>query len=388
MLVRYRVNLRDPVSLEDHWPIPIMGGSLNAVTRDETVIAFEVVFSGQPVSFAPQIIPQKSGDAKYTILHRDKLLPFVKMRLEEAFSYIQCYFDVEILINEIEVEYAGETGEEEKQIRIKSYKSEKEKTTWIVPFDLLTRAIMAAEKGNAPKFEAGLLKMARTEMLQERYIDSFRYSFLLVESIFGDGKFKAAQLRDVFKANAGFVDIVANAVRERMPPKHSRDSDTEILLSNSPKPETVIDHIIRKRGFYFHGNVKRKNAWRPDEQEAAESLCLLSFSIANLICQAAAARMFDDSLSQRHLEDAKRVGAIMSMNVNFHFRDPQESFERQGNLRVAYPGTKVTSKMAVSAAKIFLDRFEEMAPLADLRSATCTVEESGEEVFDLQFHYP
>lgn len=386
MIVRYKINLRDPIYLEDHWPIPMMGGNLSAVTRDEMVIGFEIIFSGQPVNFSPEIIPKGIGDAKYTISHRDKLFPFVKMRLQEAFSFVQCYFDVEILVDEIEVEYAGETDEEEKQIKIKSYESKKEKPTRIVPFYLFTRAVMAAETGNAPKFEAGLLKMARTEMLQERYIDSFRYSFLLIESIFGDGKFKAVHLRDALKANDEFVEIVSTALNERMSPKHSRNSDTEILLSKTPKPPTIIDHIVEKRGFYFHGNVKRKNAWRPNEQESAESLCLLTFSIANLISQAAAAPMFDDSLSQRHLDDARRTGAIMPMNVSFRFRDPQDSFDRHGNLRVTYPGTKVTSKMAVSAAKTFLDKFEELAPVGQLISATCTLQETDENIFDIQLH--
>ena len=386
MLVRYLVELREPINFEDHWPIPIMGGEMRAVSKDEKAIAFEITFSGQSVHLAPTAEAHEEGDIKLTITGRDTLLPFVKMHLEEAFAYIQCYSDVEILIGEIEIKYAGETEEEEKQIAIKSFKAKRERKSLRMPYDLFTRALMAAETGAAPKLEANLLRMAQTEMLQERYIDSFRYSFLLIESLYGGGKYKAAQLKDALKANGEFMSIVKNALKEHLSPKRPRNSDTDKFLSAFPDGEAVIDHLVEKRGFYFHGNVKRKNGWRPHEQEMAKALCLLSLNIAMLISQAAAAPMFDDSLSQRHFDNAKRVGAIMTMNVNFRFHDLNDNFNKEGNINFDIPGTKVTPKMAVYVAKNFLDRFENIAPLAELESATCTVAETGREVFDIEFH--
>lgn len=309
MLVRYLVELREPINLEDHWPISIMGGDLRVISKDEKVTAIEITFRGQPVHLAPAVETHEEGDVKFTITGRDTLLQFVKMHLEEAFAYLQCYFDMEILINEIEARYIGETEEEEKQIKIKSFKSEREKRPSMVPYDLFTRAIMVAETTKAPRLEANLLRMARTEMLQERYIDSFRYSFLLIEFLYGNGKYKADQLKAALKASPEFMSIVTNALKERMLPRHPRNSDTEKLLSAFPKAEAVIDHLVEKRGFYFHGNVKRKDAWRPHEQETAEALCLLSLNIAMLISHSAAAPMFDDSLSQRHFDNATTQNA-------------------------------------------------------------------------------
>lgn len=386
MLVRYLVGLREPINLEDHWPISIMGGDLRAVSKNKKVIAFEITFSGQSVQLAPAVETHEEADIKLTIAGRDRLLPVVKMQLEDAFAYLQCYCDVEILISEIEAKYSGETEEEENQIKIKSLKSKREKHPLVLPYDLFTRAIMAAETGKAPKLEANFLRMAQTEMLQERYIDSFRSSFLLIEALYGDGKYRAAQLKNTLKASAEFVSIVTNALKERMPARHHRNSDTEKLLSAFPKAEAVIDHLVEKRGFYFHGNVKRKNAWRPHEQEMAEALCLLSLNIAMLISQAAAAPMFDDSLSQRHLDNAKRVGAIMTLNVTYRFHDLSRNFNKKENITFDIPGTKVTPRMAVFVAKEFLNRFEDIAPIGELKSATCIVAGTGQEIFDIEFH--
>lgn len=386
MLIRYLVELREPIYIEDHWPIPIMGGEFRAVSQDGVVIAFEISFSGQSVDMAPMLERHEEGEVAFTMNGRDKLLPFVKMQLEEMQAYFQCYFDVEILADEIEAKYIGETKEEEEEIEIKSFKSKKDKPPLIVPYHLFSRAIMAAETGIAPKLEANLFKMARTEMWQGRYIDSFRYSFLLIESLYGDGKYKAGQLKNALKRNIEFVSIVENALKERRFPTHSRNSDTEKLISAFPTPEAVIDHLVEKRGFYFHGNLKRKNAWLPHEQETAEVLCLLSLCITKLIAQEAAMPMFGDSLSQRHFDNAKHVGAIMTMKVNFRYYDQRYNLNQEQETNYEMPGTKVTPKMAFDAAKYFLEGFNQNLPLANLKSATCTVEGTGQKVFDIAFH--
>jgi hypothetical protein len=362
-----------------------MGGEFRVVSRNGKATAFEITFAGRSVDLAPTAKQHKGGDVKLSIITRDTLLPFVKMQLEKAFTYLRCYFDVEVLIGEIEIKYSGETEEEEKQIKVKGVSVKREKKPLSIRYDLLTRAIMAAEVGQAPEFEATLVSAARTAMLQERYVDSFRYSFLLIESLYGNGKSRTAQLKEALTNSSEFMSLVTTALKLRMAPKRPRNSDTEKFLAASPRAEAVVDHLVEKRGFYFHGNVKRKNAWQPHKQETAEALALLSLEIAMLISHAAAAPMFDETFSQRHFDDAKRVGAIMTMSVRFRFREPDDILDRNESMNISVPGTKATPRMAVYVAKNFLARFEEVAPFAELKSATCTVKETGQKVFDIRF---
>ena len=96
--------------------------------------------------------------------------------------------------------------------------------------------------------------------------------------------------------------------------------------------------------------------------------------------------MFDDILSQRHFDEAERVGAIMTMNVQFQFRNPHEKFGRDETMNIKGPGTKVTPEMAVYVAKSFLKSFEDIAPIADLTAVSCSVEGTDQKVFDIDFH--
>jgi len=76
----------------------------------------------------------------------------------------------------------------------------------------------------------------------------------------------------------------------------------------------------------------------------------------------------------------------MGLKVDFQFREPTETFDRNGSINISVPGTTVTPKMAQYVAQQFLTRFESTAPVAGLRSARCTVEGTGQKVFDIEFH--
>jgi hypothetical protein len=208
---------------------------------------------------------------------------------------------------------------------------------------------------------------------------------LLIESLYGEGKFKSAQLKEALKSNSEFTTLVAAALKERIRLKKPKGSDTEKLLTSSPNVDDVIDHLVEKRGFYFHGNIKRKGAWKPQDQGEAEALCMLTLEIAMLISHAAAAPMFEEELSKRHYENAEGGGAIMTMKVDFTFRQHEETFDRNQSVTINVPGTIVTPKSAQYTARQFLALFEHNQPLATLKSARCTVKMTGQKIFDIEF---
>ena len=55
-------------------------------------------------------------------------------------------------------------------------------------------------------------------------------------------------------------------------------------------------------------------------------------------------------------------------------------------MRIHVPGTKVTPELAVLVAKSFLERFKSVAPIADLKAASCSVEGTDQKVFAIEFY--
>lgn len=386
MRIRYIIPVKRALVIPDHWLIPFQGGTCRVVEKDGYVQALEIVFTGLPISDAPSVTELHGVREKFSIAMHDDQFGFVKRQLDDAMAFLHCFYDIELAVDEAETKYEGETPGEEEQIQIKAFSAGKHKPVLPLTFDMLTRALMAAEVATGPRFEATLATAARKALSEQHYIDSFRYSFLLIESRYGEGQFKSASLKAALKNSAEFTAIVEMAVKSRIPCRAAHKSHTATLLSGEPSVADVIDHLVDKRGLYFHGNTKRKDAWRPEAQEIAEALALLAIGIAQLIAQKAAAPMFDGKLSTRYREDAKKVGAEIVFEIKFKFREPGEQFQREHQLNVNVPGTKVAPGVAFHVAKHFFEYFEQNLPVAGLENAECTLQGSGEKVFSMKFH--
>ncbi|HZX16146.1 MAG TPA: hypothetical protein VFF22_04655 [Pseudomonas sp.] len=386
MRIRYTVPFKRKIIIDDHWQIPIQGGKLRVIEEAGYAKALEITFEKQPLEYAPRLKPPSDSEPLTTITGRDHRMIFVKNLLDDAATLLECIYDIELVTDEIDAKYEGETPEEETKIQVKGISKGRHDSALPLSFDMLTRAIMAADKHQVSRFEAPLVRSARKALDAQEFINSFRYSFLLIESLYGEGKFKKEGLQTSLKNNQEFRDILDFVIKERTSARSDHTSDTARLLVTNPTIDDVIVHLVEKRGFYFHGNVKRKDAWRPDEQGVAESLALLAVGIATRISLKAADSIFNPELGQRHYDDAMRVGAEIMFEIKLKFREPEEKFDREQQINISMPGTKVTPRSAFAVAQHFLQLFQDNQPVSALREAECTVQGTGEKVFNLTFH--
>lgn len=386
MRIRYTIPLKRKIIIDDHWQIPFQGGKLRIIEESGYARALEIVFTEQPLEYAPHVENHSSGELAMSITDRDHRIIFVKHQLINAASFLKCMFDIELIIDEIAVAYEGETADEESQIVIKGFTTGRHEPALPLPFDIITRSIMAAEDRDGPMFEATLADSARKALFNQKYIDSFRYSFLMIETLFGKGQFRKAGLKEALKSNREFVELVEMAIRNLIPTKDDQCSDTANFLSGNPMPGEVIDHLVEKRGLYFHGNSRRKDAWKPDKQGGAESLALLAISIVHQITAKAAQPVFAPNLASRHFQNAKQVGATIVFEIVFKFRRPEEVFVRERTVNVTMPGTKVTSRSSFMLAQQFFQDFQRNEPPSELLEAKCSVKETGEKIFTVTFH--
>ncbi|EKN4208254.1 TPA: hypothetical protein PXL76_002625 [Yersinia enterocolitica] len=386
MRIRYTVPFKRKIIIDDHWEIPMQGGKLRILEESGYAKAIELTFEKHPLEYAPCFQKPDPHEVMATITGHDHRMAFVKRQLDDAATFLECFHDIELITEEIEAKYEGENPEEEAQLSIKSISSIRHDSALPLSFDMLTRALMAAEKYDGPRFEVAFLKSARKMLEAQQFINSFRYAFLLIESLYGNGQFKTPSLQAALRSNQEFCAAVELAIKDMIPAKVDRNSDTAKLLMKKPGADDVINHLVEKRGFYFHGNIKRKDAWKPNEQDAAESLALLAIGIVTTITMKAAGPMFIPELEKRHFENAMHAGAKLVFEIKFKFREPEETFDRQHQLNIPVPGTKVTPRTAYAVAQHFLQVFQHNQPVSALREAECRVQGTEEKVFTLTFH--
>lgn len=219
MRIRYFVPFKRKIIIDDHWEIPMQGGKLRIIEESGYAKAIELTFEKQPLEYAPSFQKRATYEAMTTITGHDELIAFVKRQLDNAAIFLECFHDIELMTEEIEAKYEGETPEEETRLSIKSISMGRHDSALPLSFDMFTRALMAAEKYDGPRFEVAFVKSARKMLENQEFINSFRYSFLLIESLYGNGQFKTPSLQAALKSNQEFRNIVELAIKDMIPAK-------------------------------------------------------------------------------------------------------------------------------------------------------------------------
>ncbi len=354
--------------------------------EDGLVTAIEFEKSGCPIELAFRIDDTLEGPVKATITGDDYFVAEVRDHLDRAFSYLQCYFSTELELNRISIHHEAETDEEAERIVVHSFELGKQEDRPLpITYDFITRAIMAAENGDAPQHEASLAHLARENLGSERYIDSFRYSFLLIETMYGNGESRQNQLISALESHTRFVEIIEQEVATWRRPKNGHHSETDNLLTGNSTTHSVIEHLVKRRGHYFHANKRKPKAWSSKSQKEAESLAWFAVGIAQAIGHDAAEPMFAEKYGQRHFDEAGQMGAHVTMKIEYLYRIPEQEFIRKRELVAKLPGTKVTTQMAMRMLQNAMTHFEHNEPVGTIHSITARAED-GSDVFTVRFH--
>ncbi|QJB70316.1 MULTISPECIES: hypothetical protein [Parasphingorhabdus] len=386
MKIRYVFPLDRAISVEDHWPVPLLGGECQLVEENNLVTAIEFTKSGMDASMAFSVIDTPDQKSKATITGNDIFVPVVRDHIKRAFSYLQCFFDTSISIDAVTIYHEAETPEEEEQIVLPSFQiGKKERKPLPLTYDLFTRALMAAEDSEGPDFISSLVSMAREAFAAKRYIDSYRFAFLLIEALYGGGKFKTKQLKESFSQSAALCGAIDHALSKWKTDLIKHPSDTLTLINDGPSREQVIDHLISTRGHYFHGNLNKKGAWDQSKQDEAEALSWLGIGVVQKIASDAASPMFDEEYAKRHQQQANEMGASVKMLVEYKFRVPEDDLLRKQSLDIQMPGTKPTTLMAMEAARQSVEYFRNNLPAGRLHSVRATNKADKEQLFEMRF---
>ena len=239
-------------------------------------------------------------------------------------------YDIDMDVDEIQCWYEPETEQERQQLvnEIQGIGFGKTEKVSVIPHECIAAALFAAEAENAPFLAADLSMMARRAIKNERYIDSFRYSFLLIEFLFGDGQFKKEKLKQKFKANRKFRSMVRMALDDPVLLGGPASIEVNSLLKRVTSVDEAIDFIVDRRGFYFHGNIKRPSTWKSHQQEDAKALGFLAMAITKQVSRDETNSIYSDVSWQRYRKSAESQAAILAAKIRFILYDPSDNCER------------------------------------------------------------
>ena len=331
----YRLPIEKPIVVEDRWPISVLDdGTFRLRMENGKITCFEIVFNDQPVGHGFLRAADYVEGAKMAVDWHDPRRKEILKYFSRVLAYLQCDYDIEADAEEIECWYEAETEEEKRalvpELHGLAFGKPTEPEAVIVDHASIAAALFAAEGKDAPFVTSDLVKMARSAMNRERYIDSFRYSFLLMEFFFGDGQFKAAKLKQAFKANDQFKSFVEKALCDPMLLGGPASDKVRSKFEELQSVDTIIDYIVDKRGVYFHGNNKRPNAWTSNQQQEAEVICRLSMAIIKeMSLNELTEVMYSNQNWARYEKNASAVGAMLRTSIRFRVYDRDDELKKR-----------------------------------------------------------
>ncbi|AUW47183.1 hypothetical protein [Rhizobium leguminosarum] len=388
MHIRYRFPLKRSFILDDSWPLEGHGGAVLELERkDHEVTHITVTFRDQPLSMAPQLTTSDHGPIAADIKMRDSLGSVAVQIVKRLQHFLSIHHSLEINADDVEVAFIPKDDAERAQIKIFNFQSSTVTPKSRIGFSMVAQAFFATESSDDPSFVTSFLQMAREASMERRYIDAFRYCFLLFESLYGNGKFKKSQLVDEMLSSVEFVVMVSATISDfRTDPLHN-GSKTKELVAEYPDAKAMIEHLVERRGFYFHGNIKRRDSRRPDDQKHADELSDFTMYLALAVADSFAAAMFSPEIGKRYFENAKRFGAIMTVLIKFKTKD-ENDFTRDGSLRMPTPATVATNGLAMVVHLKFLEWAQTELHGTSLVSAVAHDETTGVELFHSHYLSP
>lgn len=353
---------------------------------DGAATALVLLFRNQPTEMAPSI-DKLNGPIKAQINIKGGIESIGQQIAQRFSDYINLYFVVPIDLKAMEAEYIPTDDAERAAMQMFSFKSKMEQQNPPLPFDLMAQAFYAVESDEDPSFASHMTQLTREALIAGQDIDAFRYGFLLIEALYGNGKFQTRDLVRELLDSADFRPMIERTIAAIQHDPVHRDSVAKATIAKHGTAEALIKHLVDRRGFYFHGNLKRKDAWRPDKASEARPIAEIVVDLAGQIAASYGSAMFGANVNTRYMSNARSQGAMMTIQVQFHFVD-NNGIRRTGSIEFDAPGTRATSNLAIKVNGHFLQWAETELRGETLVSARGVVKETGVEVFRTQFLKP
>lgn len=381
MKIRYEVVLDEPLMIDGDWPLELSDGGLFRVkTEAGKAIAFEVEYSGKPSDH----FRREDG-----VLHLDddrwtRMRPFFA-RLK---SFIQMESEANFDPTEVFAHYDGETEAEKQDIpmhKVVLTKGDDRRSRRPLDHELLGAAVLASYSGDVepPPFISELKSMSRRSEREGRYVDSFRYSFLIVDTLYGQGKFRTNQLVEALSSSEDLSNALEAARRVVRQRTEDATEDTAKILASDATTKDLMRHIVKRRGEYFHGTtaLKKTGDWRSEE---ARTLCNLMGRTTDEICRATIVRIFGDDTWDWYESSGRRHGKTADVAMDFGIRERKSGRAGVLTKHAEFVGERESARVRLKWALQSLEGLELSDEENELESIVCKEMTTDQELFTIR----
>lgn len=318
MKLLFSLPIEDQFRLDDDWPIRFHD---DTVFRCKREFGFVTEFQVECTIEIGKIASIVKGKRTINIEKWTEVYIF----FNNLRTYIQCIGEVEFDPTRLKMFFQPETPEEEAILPasgpLELVISGRPSKVPIFDFEKFAAALYQSRGGKSShlRFIGEMKSMARRTFRQNRFLDSFRYNFLLLDSLYGRGQFRTKGLTEALSSSDEFVSALKQT---RTKLRHSiggTRSDTELLICSECGVESLIKHLVKKRGLYFHGNTNLTPE-RQMESDEGRTLAELVNQVTDIVCNRNVREIYqDEAMKELYEKSAIESNLVVTTNVEYTF---------------------------------------------------------------------
>ena len=306
------------VRVNDEFPLENGSSTFFMDVAGGRVQSVGITRSGLSSDLGPKIEDPKSGEgnrsnAPVMSIHigGGDIVKAIEERIRAWRALQSPIVQVEIDFRAPTIRYFSEDGED---IPLKSFSTgPHNKPSTLDEFGIFGRAFLATESQIEISEIANFYLDGIADMDAGRFVHAYNHFFLLLESMFGNGKFKEKELVENFMTDNAFMQAFAEACESA---ESSTQNGLPFALENLNDSKLTISNLVKRRGFLRHHSMKNKWRWRPSEQESYRLDALFLAQICRLALSGySTTRIWREDVAQEFMEKAHSMGIKIEVGV-------------------------------------------------------------------------
>ena len=270
MKSKYSFQVKGRLKLSTFFPIKSDGFAFNFVTDRLGLVSHIEVECPCQLEDWPKI--RKNSNGITEVDTRNSSWPFIVVKLRGIESLCSIWGIKSIDMDNYRVEWIPDNEEEKSKLKINNYEvsslplSDEELKP--VSFPYIGQAIIASWDGEKISTICSFFRRGSEDYENRQYITAIYQFYFIIESLYGDGKFKEKDLVKKFKSSDELKSIFDKTFNNN----EFMVGVSKKLISQFNESEHYGDRnfdkfmlrFIKLRGFLHHHSSKNKNAWHPE----------------------------------------------------------------------------------------------------------------------------
>lgn len=346
MIITIAFDVKNYVEVMEGWPIRIDDRTFFLEREGDVVKRVCISFSNVGIEQAATISKPSEQEGHPTISmggsKQAALAIQYVLHWQAVIGGLQV-FDIEF--DDYEIRFRPESIEEEPHINLHSFRhSSKGALNAACDFEKIGRAFIVGPVNDARVEYSAHYRDGRLAFEAGRYVDAYNNMYLLLETLFCDGKTKTAQQVNLLEGSELFRDAFEQTLGELSQNSFPVPSQLPGVFSDDKDVREKIKDVVILRGKLRHHSLKSPHRWDPNKQKEYEQAARLISAVAQHI-------VLKESISDIYSPKAVKLFKDISISsghetmINILCRRLEEA--PQLALDMSFPTTVISSQVCV-----------------------------------------